>query len=77
MARPHHGVRLSRPPLPGRNTLEDTTETLADLRGFLEPRIEATARVASILISSAWPIGKPPALSAGPTTRAPRTTGLP
>ncbi len=48
MAMPHHSVRLSLHPLPGRNTLEDM---LSGMRGFLEPRIEATTRVASILIS--------------------------
>jgi len=40
MAMPHHRVRLSIHSLPGRNTLEDTP---AGLRGFLEPRIEATS----------------------------------
>jgi hypothetical protein len=35
-------------PLPGRTTLEDTR---SGLPGFLEPWIEATSRVASILIS--------------------------
>jgi len=37
---PPPGVRLSTHTLPGRNTLEDT---LASMRGFLEPRIEATS----------------------------------
>jgi hypothetical protein len=50
MAMPHHGVRRTIPTLRERHTLEDP---LAAMRGFLEPRIEATARVASILISSA------------------------
>src|SRR5262245_53759965 len=76
MARPHHGVRHTTYPLPGRNTLEDTSETLADLRGFLEPRIEATARVASILISSAGKRARrslspvPPRGSSTPRARA-------
>jgi hypothetical protein len=44
-------VRRTPLTLSGHNTLEDT---LHGLRGFLEHRIEATARVASILISYAF-----------------------
>src|SRR5262249_1399741 len=61
MARPHHGARRTIYPLPGRNTLDDPSATRAGLRGFLETRREATARVASILISSAGILARPEA----------------
>jgi hypothetical protein len=48
MAMSHHGMRRTISTRRERNTLK---EPLAALRGFLEPRIEATARVASILFS--------------------------
>jgi hypothetical protein len=54
-------------PLPGRTTLEDTR---SGLPGFLEPWIEATSRVASILISSGQPDDNSPPL-ASPSTSHP------
>src|SRR5262249_7963890 len=52
MAMSHHGMRRTISTRRERNTLQ---EPLAALRGFLEPRIEATARVASILFR--WAAG--------------------